>query len=63
MDMVMQSKPVDHSKFEGRLLPKEGQRIEWENISGDKFSGTVYAMDSNVAYVIDDNGNKHVIEC
>jgi hypothetical protein len=63
MDMIMQSEPVAHSKSVGRLLPKKGQRIEWENISGNKFYGTVYEMDCNVAYVVDNNGNKYAIEC
>lgn len=59
----IQSCLSDNVQNDDRFIPREGQGIKWENINGDKFHGIVTEMDSNVAYVIDQYGKKHVIEC
>ena len=63
METDIQSKLSEASQSDERIVPKEGQRILWENLVGDKFWGTVIEMDSNVAIVIGDDGKKHTIEC
>jgi len=63
MEHIQQAPETSSVQYEDRKMPKEGDRISWENIEGDKFYGTVYEMDSNVAFVIGDDGSKHAIEC
>jgi hypothetical protein len=42
---------------------KVGERVQWNNIQGEHFEGTLIAWEDNLALVRCNNGKEYTIKC